>query len=145
MLLAAVALPPGPLPPASAFAMWEKLSDADLVAKSEVIVRGEVVGLTRLEAPGQGPLALAGVKVQETFKGPERSLVLVVEPLPEGPISSSDISHAVGTNGLWFLRARPVGPGGVFLADHPQRFVSEKQEGERFAALLKLVRQAPAH
>jgi hypothetical protein len=124
--------------------MWEKLSDADLLAQSDVIVRGEHVGLTRLEMAGAPALTLAGVRVRERYKGPELTLALVVQPPKEGPVSSTDIRHPQGADGLWFLRARTGGPSGLFAADHPQRFVSEKQEPKRFAELLAMVQKLPS-
>lgn len=123
--------------------MWEKLSDADLVAKSELIVRGDLVGTTRLEVPGQGPLTVAGVRIRGQYKGAAQTLVLVLQPSPERPVSSSDIRHPASSDGLWFLRPRPGGPAGVFMADHPQRFVSEKDDPKRFAALLVLAQALP--
>ncbi len=106
--------------------MWARLTDAELIAKSDVIVMAELIGQTRVTLPpAQAPVSLGVLQVEEVLKGdPHRSLLLLVLPSPKGPQSSSDIFYRKGQRGLWFLRPRKAGAVGLYLADHPQRFLS---------------------
>jgi hypothetical protein len=105
--------------------MWVKLSDADLIAHSEIIVVAELIGQTKLAlSPGDAPLTLGVLKVDESFKGSAAgSLVLLVLPTPAPLRPSTDLAYQKGQKGLWFLRARLVGQVGLYMADHPQRFI----------------------
>ncbi len=103
-------------------AMWAGFSDEQLVAASDIIVLGEVVG----SQPDREAMRL---KVSETLKGevdgPE---VLLSSPPAQAPRSSTDIVYQVGQKGLWFLRiSRQSGQDKVYSADHPQRFISAEQ------------------
>lgn len=129
---------------AVAIAMWEKLTDAELVARSELIVRGELIGTTRFSpAAGQPALWLGVIRVDEMLKSSAgANVVLLSLPSPERPVSSSDTTYRKGQQGLWFLRPRPPEGSGVYLADHPQRFVPAR-ESQRIRELEQAV--AAAH
>ena len=103
--------------------MFAKMSDADLIARSDVIVEAELIGQTRVTlSPSEAPLTLGVLRIDEAFKGVrDESLLLLVLASPDRLRSSSDISYQKGQSGLWFLRARAPG---LYLADHPQRFLA---------------------
>lgn len=105
--------------------MFAALSDDDLLRRSELIVIGRWAGITPA-VPGAAADAptLAHIEVSEVLRGPaglQRAAVAV--PRPGTPVSGNDLPRRVGEHGLWLLRLRPGGPDGVYLADHPQRFV----------------------
>lgn len=120
--------------------MWAQMSDAELVASSDLIVVGEWLGQTEvvLQA-GATPQAIGVVAVSETLKGTAAGFALVLRPVATAPRSSSDLDFERGQKGLWLLRAKPGGTKAVFLADHPQRFVNAAQDSARIAALKALI------
>lgn len=126
--------------PRSGTAMWAQMSDAELVASSDLIVVGEWLGQTEvvLQA-GATPHAIGVVAVSETLKGTAAGFALVLRPVATAPRSSSDLDFERGQKGLWLLRAKPGGTKAVFLADHPQRFVNAAQDSARIAALKALI------
>ena len=105
--------------------MWAKLTDPELVAKSQLIVRGELVEVKRLPPKeGAPPIWVGEIRIESVLKGPgELGEALLVLPSPDGPRSSTDLGYREGHRGLWFLRVRPPEGSGLYLADHPQRFV----------------------
>ncbi|MDP3085674.1 MAG: hypothetical protein Q8N44_18560 [Rubrivivax sp.] len=107
-----------------ATAMWAGLTDAELLARSDLVVIGEWQGAATLELPPPtGALTLGVIRVNEVIKGdPGLAIALVLQPAAGVPRSSSDLIYRRGDRGLWLLRARP-GAAGQFLVDHPQRFV----------------------
>ena len=111
----------------SANAMWVKLSDTELVEKSDVIITAELIGQTQVDI-NQAKFVVGVLKVEEVLKGDkDLAVILLALPSAEGPRSSTDIFYKDGQKGLWLLRERKVkGESGIYLADHPQRFVSEK-------------------
>lgn len=112
----------------NANAMWVKLSDTELVEKSDVIITAELIGQTQITI-SQSKNVVGVLKIGEVLKGAEGlTIILLALPSTEGPRSSTDIFYENGQNGLWFLRERKIrGDAGIYLADQPQRFVSEKQ------------------
>ena len=121
--------------------MWAQMSDADLVASSDLIVIGEWLGQTQvaLEA-GRGAQGIGVIAVTETLKGSaEPGFALVQRPAAGGLQSSSDIGFERGQQGMWLLRAKPGGAQAIYLADHPQRFVSASKNAARIAALRRLI------
>jgi len=122
-----------------ASAMWAELSDAELVERSPLIVAGTIVGTTRLGLPaGAGALTVGVIRVDAVYKGsPDGEVVLIALPTPRpGVWSSGEITYRPGQDGLWFLRPRGQGTAGLYLADHPQRFV----ERARMDATLERLR-----
>ena len=107
--------------------MWVKLSDTELVEKSDVIITAELIGQTQVNI-NQAKLVVGALKVADVLKGKKgQTVILLALPSAEIPRSSTDIFYKDGQKGLWFLRERKVeGEAGIYLADHPQRFVSEK-------------------
>ena len=111
----------------TANAMWVKLSDTELVEKSDVVITAELIGQTQVNI-NQATFVVGVLKVEEVLKGDQgQTIILLALPSAEGSRSSTDIFYKDGQKGLWFLRKRKVkGESGIYLADHPQRFVSEK-------------------
>ena len=108
-------------------AMWAKLSDTELIEKSDVIITAELIGQTQVDI-NQAEFVVGVLKVEEVLKGDKGlAVILLALPSSESPRSSTDIFYKDGQKGLWFLRERNAkGETGMYLADHPQRFVSEK-------------------
>jgi len=115
------------------YAMWATLTDKQLVAKSDLIVMAELIGQTEVKLAADGAILLLGVlQVEEVLKGDrQQTAVLLVLPSPGAPRASTDILYRKGQRGLWFLRARTQGESGLYLADHPQRFLSATREAGR--------------
>ena len=112
-------------------AMWARMSDAELIQKSQWIVVGEWVGQAPLRL-GQGGAAsdLGVIALTEVLRGPQGpTLAFVAVPGAAQPISSSDLRYRRGDHGVWFLRLRQPGDvSGPYLADHPQRFLRDTPE-----------------
>jgi len=120
-----------------AAAMWTRLSDSELLERSDLVLTGTLIGQSSVRVAGED-LFLAVIKVDAVFKGAaDLSVVFLVLPAPERPISSTDLQYRVGQSGLWFLRQRSAGERGLFLADHPQRFIPSEKASSRIEALRK--------
>lgn len=117
--------------------MWAQMSDAELLASSDVIVLGEWLGQAEVTLDaGAGPQTLGVIAISEALKGGAAAgFVLVQRPAPGALRSSSDLSFERGQKGLWLLRAKPGGARAIYLVDHPQRFVSAASDAARIAAL----------
>jgi len=127
--------------PLTSLAMWEAWTDAELLRRSDLVVIGEWQGVAALNLPAPtGALALGAISVAEVLKGARgQTVVLVVQPGAGSLRSSSDLVYRRGDRGLWLLRARPGGDG-LYLVDHPQRFVAAADVA-RIAALRALIAQ----
>ena len=123
-------------------AMFAPYSDRELIEKSDLIVQAEFLGQTEVQLGGQaGSVCLGVLAVREAFKGNlQEKVVLIAVPSPTKPVSGSDISFRPGQAGLWLLAARPGGPAGIYVADHPQRFVPAGSGQAKIDALRALLR-----
>lgn len=121
--------------------MFAPYSDRELLEKSDRVVRGEFLGQTEVRFGGQaGTLWLGVVAVREVLKGnPQESVLLIAVPSPTKPVSGSDIVFRPKQEGLWLLAARPGGPVGIYVADHPQRFVPSDGGQAKIDALRALL------
>jgi hypothetical protein len=120
-----------------AAAMWTRMSESQLLERSDLVLTGTLIGQSPVRVAGE-ELVLAVIKIDAVYKGAaDLSVVFLVLPRPERPISSSDIHYRVGQSGLWFLRQRSAGEQGLFLADHPQRFTPSEKAVPQIEALLK--------
>jgi hypothetical protein len=119
--------------------MFASMSDDELIQRSDLIVIGEWVGQSSLQwSNTTARIELGAVSIGEVLKGPAGlTLALVAAPLSGGPRSGADVIYRRGDRGLWLLRARPGMNSGVYLADHPQRFVAEGSGSGRIDALRK--------
>ena len=107
--------------------MWAKMSDAELIAQSDLIVVGEWVGQSAISLHGTAR-SLGAVAVSEVLKGdPRQTLALISLPASDAPVASDRVVFKRGDKGLWLLR-RADAPG-LYLADHPQRFVPAGSAG----------------
>ncbi|HET7875246.1 MAG TPA: hypothetical protein VFN71_06950 [Methylomirabilota bacterium] len=125
-------------------AMWAKLTEGELIAQSDLIMTGEVVGLTEVRlAPDQPRLTLAVLRADEVVKSDRsRGYVLLGLGPTDRPRSSTDIFYRVGQRGLWFLRSQP-GSEGIYLADHPQRFVPAERADPQLQSLRRGLKRQP--
>jgi hypothetical protein len=122
---------------APARAMWARMSEAELVQHSELVVLGEWASDAPAALPNAPAQAVGRIAVAEVWKGPPGlKTVSVVVPAPGAPLASDAITYRRGDRGLWLLRPWQGG-GGLYAADHPQRFVREGSD----AALLKTLRE----
>ena len=122
--------------PHPAAAMWVAASNAELVATSDVIIDGELIGQVHAVINGV-KLFLGVLKADEILKGEQgQPVFLLALPSREGPRLSTDISYSVGQKGLWCLRKRESqGTTGLYLADHPQRFLLPTRDADRIQAI----------
>ncbi len=110
---------------AGANAMWVELTQQELVLGSNLIVIGRLVGETRVSDCADGADFIVGViRIDRVLKGDATQGValLALRPARTAHISTQ-LEHGIGQQGLWFLRERRAGKTGLYLADHPQRFV----------------------
>ncbi len=113
------------------------MSESELLERSDLVLTGILIGQSSLRVSGE-TLLLAVIKVDAVYKGPSGlSVVFLALPAADRPIASNDIHYRVGQSGLWFLRQRSVGEQGIFLADHPQRFIPSERASPQIEALLK--------
>lgn len=107
----------------AAAAMYAPLSESEL-AQSDVIALGEYVGDAALRTdPGAPPMRLGVIRVDEVLKGRHADGVVLLEVESPMPVRRSDtLTFRPGQKGLWYLKAKGGMPG-VYLADHPLRFV----------------------
>lgn len=132
------------LVPGGVHATWASLSETQLLARSELVVIGELIGHSEVVlSEGASALNLGVIRVDEVLKGPEgMSIAYLALPRAKGPAVSTDIHYRTGQQGLWYLRARGSGQG-VYLADHPQRFVPATAASDRIRALRTLLKNSP--
>jgi hypothetical protein len=121
-------------------AMFASMSDAELLAASDVVVVGRLAGSSEITPAGSGAtLHLGALVPSEVLKGPPGiDLVLIELPRRNAPRSGSDVTFRTGDQGLWLLRRRA--DTGTYLADHPQRFVPAAVGQARIEALRRLLR-----
>lgn len=131
----------GGLLPQKGQAMWAKLQDAELIAQSSVIVMAELIGETQITLPAQDTALRLGVlQVTETLQGSGLPpFLLLVLPSATGLRSSTDIVYHSGQRGVWFLRPSPAAGHGLYLADHPQRFLSAAESQAQIATIRQLL------
>ena len=127
--------------------MWAQMSDEELLTRSDLIVMGEWVGQSEpLTLGGTVRVELGAIAIAEVLKGPKgvnatsAPTVALVRVAPAAaPASSSDLACRRGQRGLWLLRLDPGGSSGIYLADHPQRFVPADKDAGRIARLRALL------
>jgi hypothetical protein len=122
------------------FAMWAALSDDELILSSDLIVMGEWQGQTAVSAASIPEMTMAVIAISEVWKGAgDPVFALIALPSGKIPRSSSDLVFRRGDRGLWLLRLRPGGQG-LYLVDHPQRFVPAASGDARIRQLRQLVK-----
>lgn len=124
-----------------AVASWAPLTDEELCARSDAIVAAELIGRTSLQvSTDAGELTIGVLRVTESLRPDSLSAyLLLVLPSSTGPISSSDLHYSEGQTGWWFLRESSLAASGLYLADHPQRFVSAAEDPKRMKRLREII------
>lgn len=123
----------------AANAMWAGLGDEELVRSSDLIVMGEWQGQTTLSVAPAVELEAGIIIISEVLKGGGNpAFALVALPASKAPRSSNDPDYRRGDRGLWLLRARPDSKG-LYLIDHPQRFVPVAGGESRIRQLRRLI------
>lgn len=123
-----------------AFAMWARMTEAELLQKSEWVVVGEWVGQAPAPSSDRAAGEIGVIAVSEVLKGRRDASVAFVKLVgSKQPMSSSDLRFQRGDRGVWFLRLsagnEPLGP---YVVDHPQRFLRDAPEN---AAAISALRQ----
>lgn len=119
--------------------MWAGLGDEELVRSSDLIVMGEWQGQTTLASSPGAAQEIGVIVISEVHKGAGNpAFALVALPASKAPRSSNDPDYRRGDRGLWLLRARPDSRG-LYLVDHPQRFVSVVGGESRIRQLRRLI------
>ncbi len=116
-------------------AMWAKMSDEELVTRSDVILVGTITTL----GPHMEPrFDVATIQVEQVLMGnKDLSEVFLLVPARDRNIkSSTDLLYAKGQRGLWFLQQQPGTRGEFYLADHPQR-LQPTEQAERVKEFLR--------
>jgi len=121
--------------------MWAELTEDELFEQSSLILSGRVIDTSVLLFADEGlRVAVAVIAVDEVYKGsPSGATVLVEIPVPDPALHTTEITYTTGQSGLWFLRPRSPEDEGIYLADHPQRFVA----GTPDAALAQRLNRLP--
>ncbi len=120
-------------------AMFAAMTDDELLRRSDLIVFGEWQGQAALRlGPDRSRVEMGVVKVREVLKGPAGLELVFVATIASGAVrSSSDLVYRRGNRGLWLLHAPAGADGGIYLADHPQRFVDATVDAKRIEVLRK--------
>jgi hypothetical protein len=106
----------------SAYALWVKMTECELVEQSTLIVLGEYMGESQIQPTEQSLISRLGViNVETMLKGTAEDIVFI-EQAYSAIKNSSDIQYKTQEKGIWFLKPSPMYRSGVFLANHPQRF-----------------------
>lgn len=123
----------------NAQAMWVRMTDAELVESSQLIVVATYTGRAEVTFEEGGEVIYRGVLVvDDTLKGDRQDVVHILLSLPEGiPHKSDDIYFHKGQKGLWFLR-KDGQHTGIYLIDNPQRFIPARASG-RIDSLIQLL------
>ena len=121
-------------------AMWARMTDAELVESSQLIVMATYRGKAEAGLKVDGEILHLGVlDVDKTLKGNQREVIFLQLPQSESLLrKSDDIFFHSGQKGLWFLREVSQHKG-IYAIDNPQRFVPEEKVGNRMDSLLKLL------
>ena len=116
--------------------MWTEAGDDKLVKSSALIVEATYTGQSAFSPDaGSSHLTLGVLRVTRVLQGdPATELVFLRVPTLGLPRKSDDIIFTSGQHGLWFLRADDAYPG-LYLADHPQRFVPEAKANEKIRSI----------
>lgn len=118
--------------------MFARMTDAELIETSELIVTGALTGYADIPVPdGAGTRRVGVIEVETVYKGNDGTATVWLDvPQPGGLRSSSDTSFVPGqAAGLWFLHRLPQSEAAVYDAAHPQRFVPASSAGPVIEAL----------
>jgi hypothetical protein len=136
----------------SAQAMWTKAGQVELVESSDVIVRATFigqasVGLSSLhcvnanDLKGASEVDFGVLNVIEVLKGSNEEIFLLRVPSSKGLLRRSDsIYYQPGQTGLWYLRPDNEYKG-LYLADHPNRFVNSENADKAVEKVRKLLKE----
>jgi len=126
----------------SAQAMWTKAGQVELVESSDVIVRATFLGQSSVDLPtlqSTSEVDIGVLNVIEVLKGNHAEIFLLRVPSSKGLLRRSDnIYYQPGQTGLWYLRPDNDYKG-LYLADHPNRFVNTKNADKAAEQVRKLL------
>lgn len=124
----------------SAFGMYAKLTDEELIARSDLIVHGEYVGEREIAFSWGAEVRVGVIEVKRVVKGSgAMEEVYVLVPSVGGPIASDQMRFEKGQSGLWLLKEMKPERNGLYQVETPQMFLSESnaKEIERLEAVAK--------
>lgn len=125
----------------SAGAMFVELSEAELIKQSGMIVVGELIGRAVVGgAEKQDAKVLGVIRVEETLKGDTGAAIVFLALPGHKFMHSAQLTHNDGQRGLWYLRLQNADEAGIYVADHPQRFVPLDNASAQIEALRSLQR-----
>jgi hypothetical protein len=103
-------------------AMWEKLSDCDLLSDTSVIVYARFIGITTLHTRDDLLKHLGILQIHDSYKTshvlPE--FLLIKQANTKGPVLSTDITFLKGQTGLWFLTPLSTPYHDIYAVKSPQ-------------------------
>ncbi len=115
---------------------YSYLSPEELAKQSDLIVTGEFLGSNAIQpSNAASPLQLGTIRVESVLKGQSGLSVVYLNlptPRPNGLVGSADILLKPGQKGLWYLKRKSEG---LYVIDHPSRFVDMAAAGPRIQAL----------
>jgi len=120
--------------PGGALAMWARMSDQELIERSDLIVVGRLADEKSIKL-GDRSARVGVIAVSEVLKGSAPAELLLALPARDRPVSSTDLDFRVGQSGLWYLRKVASAGSAIYFADHPQRFVAADQARSQIEAL----------
>ena len=103
-------------------AMWEKLSDCDLLSDTSVIVYARFIGITTLHTRDDLLQHLGILQIHDSYKTSHAlpEFLLIKQANPKGPVLSTDITFLKGQTGLWFLTPLSTPYHDIYAVKSPQ-------------------------
>jgi len=107
-------------------AMWQKMTDQQLIDHSVLIVSATLLAKPLLQL--DSPLSLGVLIINSVYQGDaSEKAILIKLPYAAPPekglttVNSHHLNYSINQTGIWFLRRDNQG---FYYADHPQRFWS---------------------
>ena len=125
--------------PIGSSAMWARMTDAELIKQSNLIVKATYIGSTTISVDKK-KLHLGVLHIEDTLKGNQQGVVFIrLGSTTKGfPKKSDEISFKLNQKGMWFLE-KNIEQEGVYIINRPDRFIPEEQFKNRLPALFKLL------
>jgi len=124
-------------------AMWINSDEVNLINSSSLIVVATYTGQATfsMSSNDTSPVTFGVLVISKIIKGNlSTKLAFIRVPNPGQIRKSDDLIYENGQTGLWFLRTDVAYPG-IYLVDHPQRFVPKEQQKQKITAVKRLLHQ----
>jgi len=125
--------------PIGSSAMWARMTDAELIKQSNIIIKATYIGSSTIRVNNK-ELHLGVLHIEETLKGNQQGVVFIrLGSTAKGfPKRSDEISFKLNQKGMWFLE-KNIEQEGVYIINRLDRFIPEEQFKNRLPALFKLL------